>query len=475
MIDDGKDSTLHDMENHEVEMKKSLPQGKAEVEHIIRSKRSFIPVETPGKDVSIRPSSPFRDIGNRIIFNNRESDSTTRDSVRVTDSVRSVYEINQRKNSPKNQGAIKFAPDAGAVPHPGGRYEADPRYDPGARYEAGGRFESVPHPPVAHPVYGTSGTSPEKLPNPPPGYYPPMYAGGGHPGVPPPGYPNQAGYPGSTGYYPYPVYYPVPPPGYHEHHYSGHHEENTMPNYDAMDDIEQQEARIIFKSKFNELKEMYPERKFDDYDPELPLRIIHTLYERHIAKVSAESNVSLIKMLVPGLFFVIELVAKNVFKIDVGDYTKQQMANMKRYESMISEFGEKWSGAGGFNFPVEIRFLIQALSGLIIVAIIKFVCNGFGWKYHDSYAKMASNYLDSTVNYFTEKPEVEVDPVTKTVNPSSRGRGVMGDIQNLMSMANSLPGVSKLGETVMNSATKGAKDPKVPAGKKTGVKFGQKK
>ena len=101
---------------------------------------------------------------------------------------------------------------------------------------------------------------------------------------------------------------------------------------------------------------------------------------------------------------------------------------------------------GGFNFPVEIRFLIQALSGLIIVAIIKFVCNGFGWKYHDSYAKMASNYLDSTVNYFTEKPEVEVDPVTKTVNPSSRGRGVMGDIQNLMSMANSLPGVSKLGD-----------------------------
>lgn len=418
--------------------KENLAIGKGIPEPVSIDQFKLIPDQTPGREVSIRPRSPFRDI------NRAESKKSS--------STRSTF---------TRQG---YSPDESVKV-----YDTDVQSTVRSVYEIGRPNESSHHVSIFNSQTSPNLTNPQHLAviesgqQGAPGYLPP----------PPPGY----------SYYPPPLYPVIPPP-----------HQPDIPEYDKMSASEQQEARIIFRSKFASLRDNYPEMSFDDYDPELPLSIIHKIYEQHLKKISIDSNSSFTRTVLVLMFLGIEAFSIRVLGLDLTGYTRNQIASMKRYDRLLLELGEKYSGGGG-NWPIEARLIMLAVFNAFLIIGVKFIGDKIGstdtqWIL-DTVNNMVGGHIDSFVE---KKPEPVRDPVTKTAEvPADTSRNLMGSVENLMALAGQTLGSNKgntdLATTIGNIGSKfmpkldkadkavRSKDPDsvVASGKsKRGVRFGKK-
>lgn len=417
----------------ESEKKEFLASGKATTDLTIKENPILIPDKTPGREISIRPRSPFREIRSDGSSINKKTPSVD-SSVRVDESdrgtaVRSVYEIGQKRH---------HYPDRNSPIHSSsGNLHMNKHHD--------------------SPVYGQSHYSADRHPHYTP---PPPYAYG------PPGH---SGYPVYYGGVPpgAPVYYHPPPPP---------PPEPEIPDYDDMTDEEQKEARLIFKSKFATLKENYPDRKFDDYDPELPLKVIHRIYGDHLKHITIEDNSSITKVLLVIIFFCIEAFGTKVLGLNLQGYFKSQLASMKRYDRLLLELGEKYAGGSG-NWPIEARLIFLAVINALIIVGVKFACDKLGYSDYEGLNKLVNGMIGGGVDSLVEtKPPPKIDPITRTSDPEpSDTRNLMGGIQNLISMANQTLGngngdltetIGNIGSSILAGGTKTDKK------SKRGVRFG---
>lgn len=366
MSDTTNDKHVARKETYDVENKGNLASGQGVID--------LIPDKTPGREISIRPRLPFREVVTDTRNSFSKSTPSSQGSVRLEDSekattVRSVYEIGRS------------------------------------------------HTERLSPELGRSGVSP------PVNYQPPMWTSN-H--VPPPA-PYYHTPPAGGLQAPYGYYVPAPPP---------QPVVPEIPDYDMMPEDQQHEARIIFRSKFATLRDNYPERSFDDYDEELPLRVIHKLYDDHIKRISIESNASVTKIIMVMIFLGIELFGIRVLGVDLKGYTRNQLAAMKRYDRLLLELGEKYAGNTG-NWPIEFRLIFLALVNAAIIIGVKFACDKLGYRDADGFIKMVNDMIGGSVDNMVEtKPPPQVDPVTKTAEPPKTGsRDLMGSVRNLMAMA----------------------------------------
>lgn len=387
MSDDG-DTSVKLISSNERNMKNpALGKGKPvpEIENII-------PFETPGREVAIRPRSPFKEalpINDDLEDNIRTIDQINGIPLSIARSSPGSSRLSNedRKNNLRGRGVYEKPPS------PVNEKMMFPNNYPYPQMFSSGTNNFYQHPNSYHPN------------NFPPNYY--------H-------YTNQQ----------------MPPQNYMN---------QQIPDYDNMPKSEQEDARIIFKSKFNKLKEKYPERKFDDYDPDLPLRHIHRIYEDHLNNISAESNFSMSRIFLTVIFFCIEGFFTKFIGIDIGGFANDQLKQLKRYESLLMELGEKYTSGFGSNWPIEFRIIFLIGFNTLSVAGIKFLCNKAG--YSSDYAtKIFNNLVGSTVDEFVEKKiPPPVDPVTKTVDPDTDDttNNLMGKAQELANMASSIFGGPK--------------------------------
>jgi hypothetical protein len=452
----------------DLDQKENFASGHPVSEIFIKERPNLIPDHTPGRDITIKPTSPFREL-------RHATSSSEESSVRVDNDnhrVRSVYDIVQRRTPPE-----KISPNYSNISTP-----PTMRNSPVDRM--GGYGIDGEH--RGYAATTASGAAPNHM------YYPPTHHG--HPQGYPQGYGHNInpaymagghhGYPGPVPYgHGHPVYYPQPPPA----------PVDTTPDYEDMTLEDQKEAKLIFKSKFASLKENYPERNFSDYDPELPLRLVHKIYEEHLKNITIESNSSITKVLLVMMFLGIELFAIKVLNLDLRGYTRSQMQSMKRYDRLLLELGEKYTG-GGSNWPIEARLIFLAFVNAAVIVAVKFACDKMGYTDSTGLIKMVNNMIGGGVDAMVEaKPEPTVDPVTKTADPVPRdaSHNLMGTVQNLMAMAgqafgNSTGGdlasaIGDMGDKFVENATK-PKTAAVPVGAPTpgpaakkGIRFGQRK
>lgn len=270
-----------------------------------------------------------------------------------------------------------------------------------------------------------AGTQHMKPPSPMPqthAYYPP-----------PPGY-----YPHPQGMVPYPPYpYQQPPQNLPP----------PMPDYDSMNEQDQEDARIIFSSKFNTLREKYPERSFCDYfdNVNMPLRHIHRIYEDHLSRISAESNFSMSRIFLTVMFLCIEGFFTKFLGINIEGFAMDQIKEIKRYESLLMELGEKYSSSFGANWPVEARIIFLIAFNTLSIAGIKFLCSKIGHN-SDVWVKNFNSLIGSTVDNFVQtKDEPQVDPITKTADPDSNDttENLMGKANEILNFASTLGGGPK--------------------------------
>lgn len=187
----------------EIELKGALAKGKGISESFIKEQIPLIPDKTPGRDASIRPRSPFRELKCEN-WSNSSAERSSQPSVRISDSnIRSVYTIEEE--SKNNRPSIIMSGSSIPQPYPMPTYMNQPWQQPPQVI-----YVQAPPPPA-----------------------------------------------------------PVP-------------QQEVIPDYENMPADKQQEARIIFKSKFAAFKERYPTKNFEAYIPEMPLKEIHKIYNDYL-------------------------------------------------------------------------------------------------------------------------------------------------------------------------------------------------
>lgn len=428
----------------EPDSKGTLAKGKGVIEAVIKERKPVILSETPGRDASIKPRSPYREPKGEY-WNRNSSDRSSEDSVRVNDSnIRSVYEIRGSKGSPNHSTPNTdvrsgFGRSQGQmIPH-----GAAPGYPPS-------QFPGLP--PGAVPYYFPQGVPPSAIP-----------------------YPATPAYPTPHHHYPVSASGLVPPPG------PPRLLPNAMPDYDSYPEELEKQARLEFMSLFSGLKIQYPDNDFSEYNPDMPLRFIHQTYLDYKRNLAIESNASIIKIVLVFIFFGIDYVSRRYLGFDSSSFTESQLARIKSYNSMINEISAAFVGTGDNNWPVGVRFAFLLLFNTGLWIGVSFLCAKMGIKNPQFILNTVNGVIGNSVDeVVAAKPPPVVNPVTNTteVPKSDPIRNLMGNANTLLAMAGTALGtkpnangdlgdaIGTLGSSLLANNVKA---------KKPNVRFGTKK
>lgn len=458
----------------EIEIKGNLAKGKGVTEAVIKERKSAIPSETPGKDVIIKPRSPYREFKGDH-WNKGSSDRSSNESLRVNEiNVRSVYNIGSSKEheSPNHQ-TNSFSNLAFSNPlnyqgsHSGSTPNTLMRTTPTSRGpQSMPIIQATPHNiSQSHILHSGTTHHHNHFPSPSNLQYP--YSQG----VTPTPYASTA----SAQYDSYLAsQFPFGntenkiklPPGF-------------IPNYDAYPEHLQKEARMHFASLFSDMKIKYKDRgeDFSEYNPDLPLRYIHQIYNSYKKKFAAESCSPIVKFVLVVIFFGIDVICKKYAHTKLGVFAKSQMAKIKSYEGMINEISMAFTGDGNDDWPVGFRLGFLLFFQVALVAGITIACTWLGLGDPQYWIGLIDSYIGNSVDEIVAKKEpLEVDPLTNTteIPKTDSVRDLMGKTQSLLAMAGQTlkPGTDVI-DAVGNFAASVMEKNSKP--NKPNVKFGNKK
>jgi hypothetical protein len=139
------------------------------------------------------------------------------------------------------------------------------------------------------------------------------------------------------------------------------------PEPETQDSID--DKKRDFLCKLDMLRKKYPE-----YSQNVPFMTMnHTLtelqnvYYAELRKLEIDSNASDYRQYLIYGFMITEFILGKYLRLDLEGFTQQQLLNMKRYDRLLIELGEKNYVPDGKKWPVEIR-----LVGFIIIQAAAF-------------------------------------------------------------------------------------------------------
>jgi hypothetical protein len=482
----------------EPDTKGNLAKGKGIIEAVIRERKSAIPSETPGKDIIIKPRSPYREhkIDN---WNRGSSDKSSEDSLHINNemNVRSVYNIGSLKETMFNHDSPN-RPTAsfGNLPF------SNPHYHGGHNVGIASLSGSTPNtlsrtPNSNGPIINHNNTS-NVLPSMPLNQMMPsshlLHSGTTHhhghfSGVSPQQYYHPQGInssaimsmPQTTAAHSAAQY-----DSYLASQFPFGNTENKIklppgfiPNYDSYPEHLQKEARLHFASLFSDMKIKYKDRgeDFSEYDPSLPLRYIHQTSNAYKKKFAAESCSPIVKLMFMGIFFGLDVISHKYVNTELGNFAKSQVERMKSYEGMITEISNAFTGDGNEDWPVGFRLGFLLLFQILLFAGITFACAKLGIGNPQYWINFVNGYIGNSVDEVVAKKEpLPVDPLTNTteIPKSDPVRNLMGNTEALLAMAGQTlkPGtdvVDAVGNFAASMMQRNGAKPK------SNVKFGNKK
>jgi hypothetical protein len=154
------------------------------------------------------------------------------------------------------------------------------------------------------------------------------------------------------------------------------------------------DIRKRFYDKFLILQRSFPDWRVPLPSPDSPLESVHALYESYVKQISIHSSLTQYKIFLVVMFAAIEFASAR-FGVDLGGYAEHQIRGMGRYEGALLELGEKYSGGGGGEWPVEVRIMFIAVTQAVVFFIAKYIER---WTGSSGISTMVHNAIDGMVN-----------------------------------------------------------------------------
>ena len=148
---------------------------------------------------------------------------------------------------------------------------------------------------------------------------------------------------------------------------------NDVSNQNNDEDLKRE---LLFK--FELLRKSYKNVNIPEFTIHSDYQSMQRIYDTTVRQVNIDSNIDTYKSYLITGFYITEFVLGYWLQFDMQDFTKQQIANMNKYEHLLIELGEKNYVPEGSKWPVEIRLLFTILINAAIFIITKMVMKKIG-------------------------------------------------------------------------------------------------
>ena len=153
---------------------------------------------------------------------------------------------------------------------------------------------------------------------------------------------------------------------------------NGKPDYGSMSRDEQSKYMNEFLVKLNILKRSHPEFGFQDFPEGMLLTEIHDRYASYVKQVVISLNCSQWRFYLIVGFLALEAFGTKVLGLNMKDYTMSQLATINKYDSLLTEIGEKYYIAGSSAWSPEVKLLFMGASSAVVFIIIKYLTTYIG-------------------------------------------------------------------------------------------------
>lgn len=153
----------------------------------------------------------------------------------------------------------------------------------------------------------------------------------------------------------------------------------VMPDYSSMTETQKIRERTKFRLNFDDLKANNANKwtfsEIDIDNTELPH--LWNMYDVYRQKLKVRHSCKQNEVYLILLFVVYHIVINKVFGID-SKFLHSQLRNIRMYDSLITELGEKYNTRFGTSVGVEWRILlVMTVNAVIVILMAKYLPEGF--------------------------------------------------------------------------------------------------
>lgn len=211
----------------------------------------------------------------------------------------------------------------------------------------------------------------------------------------------------------------------------------AIPNYALMNNEQKAHFRAMFVAKFNILREAWPNQRFPEITPEMPLEEVHAQYDVFVKQIYVNQGADGYKVYLVILWLAIEAFLCKILKLNAGGYTVYQMNSMNKYQKLLIELGENdLKATGGViaqsTWPVELRIFGLALINALFFIAIKWLSGFIGENMANNIMNTLSSYLSGGNGMQMAQEMLNNAPVPGGV-PTPANNGAPFDIMSLVS------------------------------------------
>lgn len=187
------------------------------------------------------------------------------------------------------------------------------------------------------------------------------------------------------------------------------------------------EKHVFWKTKLQTLRMRFKDVTIPENIRSLDWREVRKIYYMQLDRLSIGKNVDSYMVVMIVLFFIVEYVVANIFKVkSITGFAVHSIRSIHRYHRLLIELGERDYSSIGENWPVEFRIGIMILVNAVIFVIAKKIYQVQGVDHSEEFFRLYSNLGNASV-LESGPPEGEGMEATD----DDAGGGIMGMLGNI--------------------------------------------